>query len=66
MVSPLTHSHKTMANFNHAVFYKENGTGSVLEQTVVAESRDAAEQKFLSANPTARIERILTTVPSKS
>ena len=55
-----------MANFTHTVFYKENGIGSVLEQTVVAESRNAAEDKFLSANPTARIERILTTVPSKS
>lgn len=55
-----------MAKFTHTVYYRVNGSGPQLEEVVIAESRDAAEEMFISANPTARIERILTTVPSKS
>lgn len=66
MVFPHIHSHKTMAKFTHTVYYKENGIGPLLEEIVIAESRNVAEEMFISANPTARIERILTTVPHKS
>jgi len=50
--------------YKHTVSYRENGTGPVLEQEVIAESRNMAEAQFLNAFPTARIEKILTTVPA--
>ena len=53
-----------MAYFKHIVYYRVNGAGPILEATVVASDRDTAESDYQSANPTHRIERILTTVTS--
>ena len=54
-----------MAKFNQNIDYRLGGTGPILQRTIVAESASAAEQILLSEEPTARIEKILTTVPSK-
>tara|TARA_Y100000004_G_scaffold152708_1_gene175970 strand:+ start:591 stop:857 length:267 start_codon:yes stop_codon:yes gene_type:complete len=53
-----------MAYFKHIVYYRVNGAGPILEATVVASDRDTAESDYQSANPTHKIERILTTVNS--
>ncbi len=53
-----------MAYFKHIVYYRVNGTGPMLEATVVASDRDTAESDYQSANPTHMIERIMTTVTS--
>ena len=46
-------------------FYKNNGSGSMLESTIIASSPDDAKTTFLSTHPDAMIDRILTTVPAK-
>ena len=53
-----------MAKFNHTVYYRVNGTGPTLTADIIAESVDDAESLYQSANPTHKIERILTTVNS--
>jgi len=49
---------------NHTISYREGGSGPVQEQLVVAESRAMAVDQLLAAIPTARIEQVLTEVPS--
>jgi hypothetical protein len=49
---------------NHTISYREGGSGPVKEQLVVAESRTMAVDQLLAAIPTARIEKVLTEVPS--
>ena len=51
--------------FLHTIFYKDNGSGSMLESTIIASSPDYAKTTFLSTHPDAMIDRILTTVPAK-
>jgi|TARA_B100001094_G_scaffold121728_2_gene117525 hypothetical protein len=51
--------------FLHTIFYKENNSGSMLESTIIAASPDDAKTTFLSTNPDAYIDKILTTVPAK-
>lgn len=54
-----------MANYNHHITYKLGGYGPLLERTIVASSNTEAEAILLSEEPTARVEKVLTTVPSK-
>ena len=51
--------------FLHTIFYKENNTRSMIESTNIASSPDDAKTTFLSTNPDAYIDKILTTVPAK-
>ena len=51
--------------FLHTIFYKDNGSGAMLESTIIASSPDDAKTTFLSTHPDAMIDRILTTVPAK-
>ena len=53
-----------MAYFKHIIYYRVNGSGPLLEATVVASDNTTAETDYQSANPTHRIERVMTTVPS--
>lgn len=53
-------------NFAHTVSYRIDGTGPLLETIVHAETVDAAKTKLMDGTPNARIEKVLTTVPSKS
>ena len=53
-----------MAKFNHTVYYRINGSGPTLTANIIAESVDDAESLYQSANPTHRIERVMTTVTS--
>ena len=53
-----------MAYYKHIISYRVNGSGPLLEATVVAPDNTTAETDYQSANPTHRIERVMTTVPS--
>lgn len=53
-----------MAYFNHTVYYRVNGSGPLLEAIVVASDTNTAKNDYESANPTHRIERVMTTVTS--
>lgn len=55
-----------MAKFAHSISYKVDGTGPLRETIIHANSVNEAKEKFAEVFPTARIEKVLTTVPSKS
>ena len=46
-------------------WYKNDGSNSTLESTIIAETPDDAKSSFIASNPNASIDKILTTVPAK-
>jgi hypothetical protein len=55
-----------MAKFAHTITYRIDGSGPVRETVIMAESVSLAKEKFQDAFPNGKIEKVLTTVPSKS
>tara|TARA_B100000287_G_scaffold435439_1_gene503748 strand:- start:2754 stop:2918 length:165 start_codon:yes stop_codon:yes gene_type:complete len=54
-----------MAKYLHTIYYKNDGSNSTLESTIIAETPDDAKSSFIASNPNASIDKILTTVPAK-
>ena len=53
-----------MAIHKHIVYYTVPGSSEKQTAYILAETRDDAEVAYQAENPTHRIERIMTAVPS--